>query len=338
MKKIFWILLALFVGTRPSFADDIDHKKKARDALLASRSYNYTLNLLSEQLTADVAAKVKSPVSAVITKFTMSSNLPEEFENYSLLKIVEALAKADSKLKLIKCIECLTVNMEMHNGEVLLKKGVTDQKELDKFLTQYSANYYAELNVGLVGNSLILTMIVYSRKDNVIAYSNEIASGIYSIRDDGIIFGISIASMFVQHAGAGSLIGGQFYVGQRIARFGDVGFNFSSYTSSTVKSISGLGLMVDLNLNDMTGNYWKVGSLLITNSLGFASYRSNAQVNYSLGVKFKFGLIFHAFIEYALYQVLKFKDVEAPANQPFVIDPNKNFPQSIILGLGLDLG
>jgi hypothetical protein len=338
LRCLVILLIGVFTG-QSVLANEGDQKKKTRDALLASRSYNYTLDLLSNRLVVDIQKRISNPLTALVTKFTMSSNLPEEFENYSFLKISKAITASNTNLKMIRCIECTTLNLEMQNGETLLKKGIVDQKELDRVLAQYNASNYAEINLSLIGSNLTLILVIYERKDNSIIYTSETTSPVYSIRDDGIIFGVSVATLLVQKSGAGSMIGGKFYVGQRISRFGDVGMSFASYTSTNLKGFTSLGLMADLNINDMFEKYWRSGSFYISNTLGFATYRTNAQLFYSLGVKFKFGLIFSAFAEYSVYKVLKLKKVLIDETKDEVfVDPNKDFPKTITIGLGLDLG
>ncbi len=318
-----------------AFSEEVEQKKKIKDAFLASRSYSYTLNILVEQLTEDLRKKVSSPTNAAITKFTMSSNLPQEFENYSILKIVQAVSKSGGQVRLTKCIECLSVNMELKNEETLIKKGISDLKELEKVLTQYNVKYYSEFNLSLVGNTLILTHVIYTKTDHSVVYSNEFSSGIYSIRDDGLIFGLSLGSLM---PASHSMIGGQAYLGQRVTGLGDVGMKFLSFTSPAAGAISGVGIMVDLNINELFSSYWQTGSIYFANGLNFMAYKGNSQISYSLGVKYKFGLIFHTVLQYSLFKVLKLKEIEAPETGDFTIDPNKNFPGALFLGLGMDFG
>lgn len=332
MKRLLVFLLFSY-GTL-AFSEEVEQKKKIKDAFLASRSYSYTLNILIDQLTADLQKKITSPTTAAITKFTMSSNLPQEFENYTILKITQAVSRVGGQMKLMKCIECLSINMELKNEETLVKKGISDLKELDKVLNQYNAKNYAEFNLSLVGNTLILTEVIYTRADHTVVYSGEFTSGIYSIRDDGLIFGLSLGTLMPKSE---SLIGGQIYLGQRVSGLGDVGMKFLSFNSPKAGSMSGVGIMVDLSYNELFSNYWQSGSLYLTNALSFAAYKSNSQISYSLGVKYKFGLIFHTLVQYSVFKVLKLKEVEEPEDG-FVIDPNKNFPGTLFLGLGMDFG
>lgn len=335
MKFKLCALLLFFTSYAAFAVDKRDDRGKTKNAFLESRSFTYTLNLLLEDLTKDLKAKVSKPISSVLTKFTLSSNLPEEFDNYAAFKVVEAVSKND-KMKLINCIECLTVHMDFHNGEYILKKGITDRKEMEKTLSSFKADAYTEVNLSLIGVNLNMLIVVYDKTSNNIIYSGEFTKPIYSVRDDGLIFGLTLGSMTVK---SNAMLGGGIYVGQRISGFGDVGINMASFSSKELKGISSVSFKLDLNFNELFENYWKVGSILFTNSLGFASYKSNAQLFYAPGLKLKFGYIFHVLFSYNIFKVLKLTTttpVEGQAPPP--VNPDANFPSSLLVGIGVDLG
>ncbi len=340
MKYLHLVLtfLCLFHEVN-GLAEDREAREKSKNLYLESRSLSYTFSLLADDFAEDLTEKVNQPLATILSKVTLSSNLPSEFENYAILKFVDAVTKTD-KHKIIKCVECDGFNIDLRNGEVLLKKGIEDKKQLTSLLDQYKASSYAEMDISLLGNNLVLNVSIYNRGNDTAFYTNQVQRQILSIRDDGLTFGIAAGTLVVSKDDTGTVVGGKLQIAQRISRFGDLGLRFSSFTSKEIKGISGMGVMVDLSYNELMQRYWSYGSLYFTNEFGMAFYKNNGQMFYSPGAKLRLGTVFYMTLSAYIFKVLKLKkptDADTAAT-PSVIDDKKDFPISFFLGVGVDLG
>ena len=324
----------------------VQGKEKAskEEAFLNSRSFIHSVELLLTEFRKDLEADVfKKPMVSLLTSYSQSSNLSDEFRTHIIGRIVGNALAAGGGYKMVKCMECLTVRMELVNEDVVLKKGVITREENEALLKKYGATGWTEVNVSQIGSSLLLHVAIFSASgENV--FSKEYQKPVYQIRDAGAIFSLSLNYASTSKASVGGLMGGRMSLGQRIPRFGDVGLFGASYMSTTIREpLSIFGLMFDLDINDIFQKYWTIGSLLFTNDIGVAVHNKSSQLHYGPGLKFKFGSLFHIQASYDLFKGFpsakeKAADTEATPKSDVIITPSQTLPSMFVLGFGFDLG
>ncbi len=342
-KKIFTAFLTLYSVSFPFF---LHGKEKAtkEEAFLNSRSFIHSVDLLLEDFKKDLESDVfKRPMVSLLTSYTQSSNLSDEFRTHIVGRIVGNALAAGGGYKMVKCMECLTVRMELSNEDILLKKGVNTREEIQELMKKYSATGWTEVTVSQIGSSLLLHIGVFTASgENV--FSKEYQKPVYHIRDAGAVFSLDMNFASPKKSSVGGLMGGRLSLGQRVPRFGDVGIFGSSYFSATIREpLSIFGLMFDVDLNDSFQSYWTIGSLLFTNDIGVAVHNQSSQVLYAPGLKFKFGSLFHLRASYNMFkgfpsQKQKEEDEKTAEKTDVIAKPSETLPAMIVLGLGIDIG
>jgi hypothetical protein len=305
--------------------------------ILGSRSFIVSIDDLMKQFKKDTASLVDKTNKTVVTGYTQSKNLASSFKSYTL-KSIEAAAN-DGKISFhtVPCLECLGLRVEMIKGDVHVKKGITNIEELDKILNKYSTKSYTEINLSYVGSLLILQITVFNGFDNTILFSKKYKTRVYSLKEEGLIFGLSgLATSFNDREDLAGSYGGRLYLGHRMPSIGEVGIYLSLLSvgeSSTL--MKNAGMFFDLDLNDMFESYWSLGILYFTNNLGVSLYKTATHPHYSAGFKLSIFTLYHLFLNYKFNFKVgggkeKFEDILIKGSDPI--------PPSLSFGFGFDFG
>ena len=338
------VLMVVWVFFSISSVSNGKEKPTKEEVFLSSRSFIHSIDLLLEEFQKDLASDVfKKPTISLLTSYSQSSNLSEEFRTHIIARIVGNALATGSGYKPVKCLECLTVRMELVNEDVVVKKGVNSREEIQELLKKYSATGWTEINVSQIGDSLLFHISMFSASGEIL-FSKEYRKPIYQIRDAGAVFSLAVNFASTTKSSVGGLMGGRLSLSQRVPRFGDVGLFGASYTSTTIREpLSIFGLMFDLDINDAFQSYWTIGSLLFTNDIGIAVHNKSSQIQYAPGIKMKIGSMFHIKASYSMFKGVPSKkqketDAGMPDRNDVIVKPSETLPGMFVLGLGMDVG
>jgi hypothetical protein len=337
------VIASIFLGST-TFSLFARQELTKEAAFLASRSFTHSVDLILEQMKADFSSKeFEQPRISLLTSYVQSSNLSDEFRTYVIDRVINASLVSSNGYKIVKCLECLTVRMELDNEDIHLKKGVNGHEEMQGLVKKYGVSGWTEINVIQVGSDLQLSLILFDEKGQSII-AKEYRKPVYAIRDGGAVMSLSFNFVTTEKKSVGSLMGGRLGVGQRIPRFGEVGLFGSGFMSPTiVDPLTIFGLYFDLDLNDIFQGYWRIGSLLLTHDVGIGLYNGAAQFSYAPGLKFKLGSLFHIQAGYTLFQNFasqaeKDKGAKQVEKSDQIVKPSQTLPGMFVLGLGIDVG
>ncbi len=301
--------------------------------LLGSRSFITSINDLIANFKQDVGAILAKTRTSLITAYSQSENLSKNFKNYTLNKLEEAAIA--NKLSMVKCFECMMLRVEMIRSEPHVKKGITNLTELEKYLKQYRTNSYTEIHLSYVGSELILQVEVLSGLEKTLLFTKEYRTNVYSLKEEGLIFGISaMMSYFPDKSELGGAMGGMFYLGHRMPRLAETGIYAAFVGLSNQQSFASVGLFLDLDVNDIFKSYWSLGILYFSTRFGASLYRDETNFHGAAGLKMSLFTIYHIFVDYQYN--LKIGDQKVLADEFRYL--KKSFPASINIGMGLDFG
>ncbi len=338
LKSKFWqksaVLFAIIVAggnASPGFSKIFD------DESIHKRAFVLAVEDLMRAFMVDKAEIEKKTNRALVIGYSQTPNLPQDVQNTVLQRLEEAGALAPNPINLPRCIECLTVQAEIEDGDIYIKRGVTKSEDLEKYFAKYTAKAYASINLSFVGDKLILHLSIYNATDRNVIFSKTYDAFLKRILDEEVTFGVSVGLMTPKDANIAPLVGGGFSVGQYIAGVGNIGLSAGSFSNSDKNSISIFGVFANFNLNETFGRYWRFGYLTFTSNLGFAMVNSQIQLNAAPGLQLNLGTIFHFNVTYGINKKQGALNPAAPPVAKATIDPNKDIPPYIAMAVGIDL-
>ena len=259
INRVYVATVCFFLSINFIYANSVnvgyDDKNKEIYNILGSRSFTISIKDLLEQFKKDVPSIVSKTDKTIITGYTQSENLSASFKNYTIKALEEVAVDNKPSLNIIQCLECLSLRVEVIRGQNHVKKGITNLEELNNFLKQYSSNSYTEINLAYVGSSLVLQITIYSGVERTILFSKKYQSKVYSLKEEGLIFGLSgVVSTFIKRSNLGPSFGGKLYLGHRMPSIGEVGTYASLVSISNNQTQANAGMFLDLDMNDILKN------------------------------------------------------------------------------------
>ena len=288
-----------------------------------------------EQLTA------KTKKTAVVN-FSISENLPGSLRNY-LVKKFEAAAKEykSGPLVLMQCVECLSLQAVTKGDEVFISKGITDKKQLEGIMKKLGIRNYIDANLTYTGSDLVFQASLVEANGQV-TWSGEYNAHYRKEDSSPWVLGVTGQGVFFMKDKFPTPKAIRLFVGQKVYGVGNLGVagTFYEKTDELNSEITELTGFFELNHNEFFSSYWKHMTLLYTADLGVADFNSFLQLAVELGVRLRFGSMFHIKLSGKGFAHVSKpdsdKDVYNP-NGPSIIKTNENLPAAVIFGVGVDI-
>lgn len=318
-------------------SDRVDPSQVEEERLaLGARSFKYSLSVLLTEFGNDMGQLAKISNKIIISSYSHSRNLKDEFQSYVLKEITREAMNYASKLSIIKCIECLTVQYVINDEEWAIRKGFIKKENLDKILKEYGTQAYMEINLFYAGADLVLQVEVINQGTHETIFSKKYETRVFRIREEGLILGLSALVSFFASKEMKPLFGGRIYLGHRLPSVGEVGFfvrGLYSEEISNKKPIISPGIFVDIDINDLFKSYWSLGTIYLINDFGI-SFFDGAQLYYGSGVKFNMASLFHFYSRFAI----NIKSNAVPEGENSRLVEGEKIPFSLLFGFGFDFG
>lgn len=292
---------------------------------------NYFGNDLGE--ISEISRKVS------IVHYSQSEKLPANTQEYLIKKIEEAgSTKAD--LRIVQCVECLSLKAEAKGEDVYVSKGIASESDLKARLADLQIKHYFDINLSFSGHSLILqaTLLDASR---TVAWSRSYETPVSSMNDSQWQLGLSLEAMSFTKPKFPSPGATRIFIGQRLFGLGYVGLagTFVQKTPS-LASIRMYTGYFEMSHNEFFNSYWNYVQLLYLAEIGITDFNAKQQLTESFGVKGKFGQHFTLRLAYRMHQFFKKpQDSGSLYNESgeAILQVNQALPPQIILGVGVEL-
>lgn len=284
---------------------------------------NEAIDHLVRQFGRDIDELSAKTKKSSIVALTTSENLPPEVKQY-LLKRMEGSYSEAGEFRFVQCRDCFTVRAETDGNDIVVKKGVTDKKELSKVASFLGVRSYTEVHLEYGASKVQIQVNVYNVSDSKLLWAKSYKTRLLNLGRTSMHFSLT-AEQIVGLEKSGAPIGLTLYGAERIYGFGTVGlYLFGSFQNKEVKSYVSLGPRVALDLNQILFSAWSWGSLHLDLGLGYGFYSGDRDVSLSTGLKLETGRYFHFRTGFV--------------SGVFFTGDGNFMPSSLTFGVGVNLG
>lgn len=298
-------------------------------------------DVLTSYLQKDMTKVSNVTKKVVVVNYTQSETLPPSLKAYVLKKIEQISTKnPETPVRILQCMECLSVKAEAQGDEIFIKKGVNNKAELEQILTKMNVRNYADLNITYAGRFLVLQMSILD-KDGVVEWADEYKTPIGAYNDSQWILGFDVEGVAFLNSKFPSPKGGRVYVGQRLFGLGAVGISGATIQKTdSLAAINTYAGFFELSHNELFKAYWEFIELNYVFELGITDFNSKQQLAESFGVKAKFGQYFTLRLAGTANQFLKKPaddtEIYNPKGESFIKN-NEPLPARITIGIGVEI-
>lgn len=335
-RYLSWVLPVFFAGGMGRVALAVDDRSEISPTIL----YQAT-DVLTGYLQQDMTKVSQVTKKVVIVNYTQSETLPPSLKAYILKKLEQISTKnPDTPVRILQCLECLSVKAEAQGDEIFIKKGVNSKQEMEQLLQKMNVRNYGDINITYAGRYLVLQMSVVD-KDGVVEWANEYKTPIGAYNDSQWIMGASVDGIAFMDSKFPSPKGARIYLGQRLFGLGAVGLAASTMQKSdSLASAHTYAGFLELSHNELFKAYWEYIELSYLLELGITDFNSKQQLAESFGIKAKVGQYFTLRLAAAANQFIKKpeddSDIHNPEGAP-IIKNNEPLPARLIIGVGIEL-
>lgn len=300
------------------------------------------IDLMVNDLTKDLVELAKVTDKAAVTGISTSENLDPDVRTYLRGKI-EGANNGDSAFHFVVCKECLAVRAETDGDQILLKKGVDSQEQMQKIASTLRVSSFADTNLTYTGTRLVLQINVFNTKNGELRWSRSYDSRVLSLVKTGLKISVAIGQMVgLGEKGYPTAI--SLFVAERIYGFGEFGMvgQFNP-TQGAFKRDAQIGPMLRVNFNEISGHPWSWGSLLWSFRAAYGWYDSNQRdITLGTGPKLEVGSIYHLSLDYLRGSALSVRDNDKTDQSGETSTASERkpaaLPQCLMIGFGFDLG
>jgi hypothetical protein len=329
--------IRLFLALMPNLFAAVSYAGDPPVVDINRRAFISALHSVTSAFAGDKEGLEKKTNRSLIVGYTQTPNLPDDLQNVVLKQVEETAVVAPFSINLPRCLECLTITAEIEDGDIFVKRGVSNSEELEKYVKKYKVTTYTTLTLSYYSDSVTLQISIYNAADHNVIFAKNYSSAIKVVPEKGFTVGLNVGTLTFKDETIDHMIGGSLSLGQYVDGLGNIGLSGGSYSNQQKNSVSLFGLFTNMNLNDMAGRYWALGYVSFTLNLGFLMIKSNSQLNATPGLQFNLGHIFNFHVRYGINKKIGTLTSKAETLKAGAIDPAKNVPSYMQIGLGIDL-
>jgi hypothetical protein len=301
------------------------------------RAFVIALDSIMKSFAADKQEIEKKTNRSLIIGYSQTSNLPDDMQNMILKRIEELAVESPFTINLPRCLECLTLTAEIEDGDIFIKRGVTNSDDLEEYFKKYKVTTYLTINLTYYSDTLSLQLSIYNATDRNVIFAKNYTAPIKNVPEKGFTFGLSVGTLSLRDDTIDLLSGGAVSVGQYIDGVGNIGLSAGSYANQDKNLVTLFGVFSNINMNDVMGAYWNFGYISLTGNLGFILLRSHSQLTFGPGMQFNVGNIFNLYLKYGINKKIGTLVGKSEDIKEGTIDPTTSVPPYINVGLGIDL-
>ncbi len=308
---------------------------------VSSKVLYQAVDQLTEYLNKDLAKLSDVTKKTAVIHYTQSEELPTSIQNY-LIKRLEHMANSNEKtpVKFVQCIECLSLQAVAEGDEIFIRKGITDDTQLQATMGKLGIKKYSDINLAYTGDQLVMQMNVVD-ENKLVDWTGEYKTP-YKAYDDSqwqLGFGAEVGA-FQGGASLPAAKGARITAGQRLTGIGAVGISTSFFESTPgVPQIMSYGSFFSLSHNEVFNQYWDFVRLSYNAELGITDFNGNQLLHQTLGVKTVLGKHYAVGLNGKMHQFVVAPQDDTPiANEEGepVLKNNEVLPTMVSLFLGVE--
>lgn len=295
------------------------------------------IDRMSDDLQKNLPDLARQTNKTAIINFSQSEQLPPSTLNYLAKRLELSTQKNQSPVKFVQCLECLTLKAVTDGNDVVLKKGIGSDQELQATLANLGIKNYAEVNLAFSGQYLAMQMSVYDANKET-TWAKEFRAPYRPHRQ--WTAGINLGAVGHLKSGLGMSSVATINIGQELYGVGSAGLNITAMADHPILGqINSFAGYVNFSHNDLFNTYWNSLDLDYITELGFTDFNGNQQILLGAGAKTTFGDIFttqlgvryHNFIQ----KPADDRAIENPDGQS-IIRNDEPLPLQILLMTGFE--
>ena len=290
-------------------------------------------DILVEELGEDFEEVSQVLNRSIITSVTVSENIDESARTY-ILKRIESISKKQGGFHLAHCKSCFTARAEVDGEDIIIKKGVLTEAELKKIATMYRSSSYSEIDLVYAGKRLILNINIYQIEDGKVRWAKSYSTRLLNLTKLGLVTRLSVNQSIITSE-EGSPLGGTATLGERIYGLGDISL-YGTFLggSGKIESYTSFGLLLNLNMNEISKSFWNWGSISLPIKVGFGWYGGTRDLTIGAGTQLYIGSMYHVSLEY-LVGLNAFNEGDQPGHPTSQNKEDDGFPGAALVGLGI---
>lgn len=299
--------------------------------------YN-AVNQLTDYLGEDLSEISKHTKKTAIVNLTLSEDLPPSVQHY-LVKRLEFMGQKNKRtpVNFVQCIECLSLHAVAEGDEIFIRKGITDDVQLQKTMNKLGINKYSDINLAYTGDELVMQVAVVD-KNKLVDWANEYKTPYKAYTDSQWEFGIGgqVASL----SGLTSTTGVSTHLGQRLTGFGSVGLNVAYHQAKPgLPATTGVSTYVGVSHNEIFNQYWNYVRLSYEAGVGVTDFNGNQLLSQTIGIKTILGKYYSIALHGKMHQFASAPTDDSPIDNPegeSLLANDEVLPTMITLTLGAE--
>ena len=294
-------------------------------------------------LFAKDAAAMPDHDSVAVAGLAVSGNLSDDIGGY-LLSRIEATMGPEGKPRFVQCKDCMALRAEVMGDQVVIKKGVTEQKDLIRFAGQLGVKEYAQVNLAYTGTRAHLQVNAYDAANGSLKWAKSYDTRVLQLAKAGFTIGLSLAQMVAFGDVTSFPMALSAIAAERLYGVGSFGIGGLATTRELDgRSYVSVGPVLALNVNELAQKPWSWGACLVTLRVNYGWLGQSRDINAGAGLKFEIGSIYHVMIEgmkgFALETENKAAgDSSAKYESSSSVKHPQSLPAAVLIGFGLDMG
>jgi len=309
---------------------------------VSSRVLYRAIDQLTDYLDKDLSEVSKHTKKTAIINYTQSEELPTSIQHY-LIKRLEYLANRNKEtpVKFVQCVECTSLHAVAQGDEVFIRKGITDDTQLQKTMKELDIRKYSDVHLAYTGDQLVMQMNIVD-ENKMVDWSGEYKTPYKAYDDSQWILGIAAeVGAFQGGEDIPAAMGGRIIVGQRLTGFGSAGLAFSYFQEAPgLPRIISYGSFVGVSHNELFNQYWDFARLSYEGELGVTDFNGSQLLHQTLGVKTVIGKYYTVALNTKFHQFVATPKDDTPIANPegaSLLKNNEPLPMMVSLVMGVEL-
>ena len=298
------------------------------------------IDQLAEYMEKDLDQVSKHTKKTSIVNYTQSEELPTSIQHY-LVKRLEYVASKNTRtpVKFVRCLECLSMQAVAEGDEIFIRKGITNDKQLKKTLSNLGIRKYTDINLAYTGDKLVMQLNVVD-ENKLVDWSGEYKTPYKAHENSQWLINIGAEVGSYSDNDIPSAKGARVSVGQRLTGFGAIGLSTSFFEEAPgIPQVVSLGTFASFSHNEIFNQYWDFARLYYQAELGVTDFNGSQLFHETIGVKGVMG-IYSLGINIKLHQFVSTPDDDSPINNTdgkSFLNNNDPLPMLVSLGLGVEI-
>ena len=289
-----------------------------------------TLGGLVEEFSEDMPSLSKYADDIVITSVKTSKSLSIDTKYYLIRRLLKLSEK--TRVKLIRCEQCLAPQGEISGGKFVIRKGITSEKQLERILGYYKTDSHMKVQFIDTGFRFILNISIYQLGSGIPVWEKEYKTRLFIFSQTGFNLLLGVYQV-IPLEGTGNPIAFELFAGERIRSFGRLGiYVMTSQFSKDIPAYYSVGMSLLWDLNQTILPKFSWGVFIIQAKTGFAWFGDLREVTVGGGLNVEFGVY-----TYLSVQVISGISIGGEQGITLGTSANDAYPLSILVGFGASL-